>query len=462
MEKKRFLKDKNKSKGITLVALVITIVIIIILASVTIVGVLGDNGLIDQAKTSRNSVEGVIDSTGDKINDLKKEYEDLMKVAEKIGLSETHTTESITLEVEKFGDDGTTYEYYINGELKATQTETTYTTNITIENKDPYIPSGFTHTEGTVDTGYVIKDTSIGNEFVWIPVKGGTYTAYVVAEDRNGNLARTDELTIDISELTRVANRPYDGPLEYTNWEEEEGNINDKKSIAYFKHSVAENSGFYMGRYEMGMPGQKSGEAPTLEIGYEDQNISGVPVCVGKAIPWINIDWSIAKENLESMYNGEVQSAMMNSYARTTTINWLQDTGNDLSDSSQFGNYNANSYGRDFYFKGRYYFSMSNSIINASSYISILEAGEWMDGVLIETGADTQVANRHALNNIYDLAGNAEEWSTERKIDGSGYRKSGGSYFHPSTRAIVDENGVLSSSGTTGDDTTSSRPILYK
>ena len=366
MEKKRFLKDKNKSKGITLVALVITIVIIIILSSVTIIGVLGDNGLVDQAKTSRNNVEGIISSSGEKINDLQQEYDNLMKTSEHINLSETHTTESITLEVEQFGDNNTTYKYYINGQLVSTQTGTTFTTNdISLESKDPYIPSGFTHTEGTVDTGYVIKDTSIGNEFVWVPVKGRTYTAYVVAEDSNGNLGRSDELIIDISELTRKSKVK---DIVLTDWKEEEGNTNDKKSIAYFKHSVAVNCGFYMGRYEMGMPGQKSGEAPTLEIGYGTQNISGVPVCVGKVLPWINIDWSIAKANLENMYNGEVQSAMMNSYARTTTINWLQDTGNDLSTPANFGNYYG---GNEFYFKGRYYADLarSNEHIELYQYI---------------------------------------------------------------------------------------------
>ena len=43
----------------------------------------------------------------------------------------------------------------------------------TIEGYDtPYVPSGFEHTEGTWNTGYVIKDTSNGNEFVWVPVNG--------------------------------------------------------------------------------------------------------------------------------------------------------------------------------------------------------------------------------------------------------------------------------------------------
>lgn len=33
---------------------------------------------------------------------------------------------------------------------------------------NPYIPEGFTHTVGTWNSGYTIKDT-LGNEFVWVP-----------------------------------------------------------------------------------------------------------------------------------------------------------------------------------------------------------------------------------------------------------------------------------------------------
>ena len=106
-----------------------------------------------------------------------------------------------------------------------------------------------------------------------------------------------------------------------------------------------------MGRYEMGMPGQKSGDAPVLEFTREARNIEGVPVCVGQVMPWTHIDWSTAKKNLESMYNGEVESAMMNSYARTTMLNWIQEMPN--------GNYQDTFWGgtemRNISVKGNYY-----------------------------------------------------------------------------------------------------------
>ena len=288
------LKVQLKSQtGITLITLAIMILIIIILAGITISVTLGDNGLLSQAQEAKDMAEGSVNEYRDKMQGVLDEYQDMMRESLNLQISESHTTQSITIEVETTSSENLMYEFYINGELKATQSEPSYTQSITLENKDPYIPSGFTHTEGTVDTGYVIQDTNIGNEFVWIPVKSGTYTAYVIAKNSEGNEGRTEELTIEISELSRQVNG---SSIEYTAWEEEEGDINDKKSVAYFKHSVVENSGFYFGRYEMGMPGQKSGDAPVLEFTNEARNIEGVPVCVGRVMPWTNIDWSTAKK----------------------------------------------------------------------------------------------------------------------------------------------------------------------
>lgn len=294
--------NKNKNKeigdnalknetGITLLTLAIMILIIIILAGITISATLGDNGLLSQAQGVKDMAEGSVNEYTDKMQGALNEYQDIMRESLNLQISESHTTENITIEVETTSSENLMYEFYINGELKATQSEPSYTQSITLENKDPYIPSGFTHTEGTVDTGYVIQDTNIGNEFVWIPVKSGTYTAYVIAKNSEGNEGRTEELTIEISELTREINGET-----YSEWEEEEGNINNKKSVAYFKHSVVENSGFYFGRYEMGMPGQKSGDAPVLDFTNEARNIEGVPVCVARVMPWTNIDWSTAKK----------------------------------------------------------------------------------------------------------------------------------------------------------------------
>ena len=351
------MKRIREKKGITLLVLAITIVIILILAGISIDIVFNENGIIDKAKEIANNMNNQIGEDQSEINDLLNELENSMKDPEDVdGISNIkvttdYTTEEITINVEvETTSEDIEYEYYVDGELKSTQKENSYTEKITLENKEPYIPNGFSHTEGTVDTGYVIKDTSVGNEFVWIPVASGTFDIYVVAKDEEGNSIKSDEIALGISELTRTINAGG-VTIEYTNWEEDDGDIKDKKSIAYFKESVVKNSGFYMGRYEMGMPGQKSGDAPVLEFTREARNIEGVPVCVGQVMPWTHIDWSTAKKNLESMYNGEVESAMMNSYARTTMLNWIQEMPN--------GNYQDTFWGgtemKNISVKGNYY-----------------------------------------------------------------------------------------------------------
>lgn len=355
----------------------------------------------------------------------------------------------------------------MNGELKATSNELTHTENITLESEDPYIPSGFRHLEGTVDTGYVIQDINLMNEFVWVPVKGGIYDVNVVAKKSDGSeVARSNELTIEISELKR-------GEMEgvtYSNWTEDEGDINDKKSIAYFKHSVAVNKGFYMGRYEMGMPGQQSGDEPELSLTYEARNITGVPVCVPRVMPWTYIDWSTAKSNIESMYNGEVQSAMLNSYARTTTINWFKATGQGAKWNSpsscgiyQFGyglDFDGTTYRGNCVIYDNHTLSESeDKFDNYTNLYGVTEGG--LLSVQIDTGGDTNPSKRNSVNNIFDLGGNASEWSTERKIDGTGYRISGGSFVdHPALSTDIDH--PIIRAGTTGSFEISSRPILYK
>lgn len=82
------------------------------------------------------------------------------------------------------------------------------------------IPEGFTHTEGTRDTGYVIKDSN-GNEFVWIPVdKNQKITIKIKSDETISSVVLTDpygtETTLrenvqeyNNSEIEPTINGPY-------------------------------------------------------------------------------------------------------------------------------------------------------------------------------------------------------------------------------------------------------------
>ena len=454
---------KKEVKGITLIALVVTIVVLLILSAVAIGLSIGDNGIIKQAQDATDRWKEGSQQEQNALGDLAYFINSSTQGPQELSVTVSQTENSFTIKVELEEENpNMEYEYYVDGELKSKTNLNEYTQEVTLEEKEPYIPTGFTHTTGEVDSGYVIKDTNNGNEFVWVPVAGKKYTVYVKASDGRNNY-QSDEIEIAVSELTRTLKSTG---LTYDNWYEEEGNVQDKKSIAYFKKSVAENGGFYMGRYEMGMPGQKSGDEPTLDFTNEARNIKGTPVCVAEVMPWTNIDYDVAKENIESMYNGEVQSAMLNSYARTTTFNWLGGT---------IGNYNDTFWYDKYSIKGSCYvvggdISVSEGYNYFEEYIkgeSITYAGSMStNAILLVTGAKLLNNNNQETsfvsNNIYDLGGNAGEWSTEMLKSDNSHRISGRSFRDLNGDGWIDGNASMYKSGATGDISTSSRPILYK
>ena len=437
----------------------VTIVVLLILSAVAIGLSIGDNGIIKQAQDATDRWKEASQKEQNALGDLAYFINSSTQGPQELSVTVSQTENSFTIKVELEEENSNMeYEYYVDGELKSKTNSNEYTQEVNLEEKEPYIPTGFTHTTGEIDSGYVIKDTNNGNEFVWIPVAGKKYTVYVKASDGSSNY-QSDEIDIAVSELTRNLN--VDGyNLTYPGWYEEEGNVEDKKSIAYFKKSVAENSGFYMGRYEMGMPGQKSGDEPTLDFTNEARNIKGTPVCVAEVMPWTNIDYDVAKENIESMYNGEVQSAMLNSYARTTTFNWLGNVEGNYNDTFVMPQYSIK--GSCYIVNGGEY----NEYNNFLEYINGVSLTDAMGYMLIETGAklldnDTNQETGFVLNNIYDLGGNAGEWSTEMLKSDNSHRISGGS-FDTINQGGIDGNSSIYYSGITGKISTSSRPILYK
>ena len=237
MKKKRkslkiILRGEN---GITLITLVITIIILLILASVTLNVVLGEGGLIEKAKIAKNMTEESARKQQEELNNLMEEYANIMaddgNIKEPIDISikESHTTESITIEVETSSEEEMTYKYYINGKLESTRNEPTYTTNITLENKDPYMPSGFRYLEGTVDTGYVIQDTSIGN----VQINTGADTINPAKRNIANNIF---DLAGNAGEWT--TERRIDG----TDYRVSGGSFRDAPMV---KPAIDSNNGFY-------------------------------------------------------------------------------------------------------------------------------------------------------------------------------------------------------------------------
>ena len=182
------------------------------------------------------------------------------------------------------------YEFSVKTVNGAITTKSIQISNIVrVSADDPYIPDGFTHVEGTeVDTGYVIKDAA-GNEYVWVPVKSG--------------------------KMTRATNDQY---------------TEDDPTSNGLYNSVATYYGFYIGRYEASR-----------------ENVNGLTIArsVKGAIPWTNVTYQdayTASTNIVDAYDYKnVKTALINSYAWDTTLEWLNSTKINYSTNTSLGNYSG-------------------------------------------------------------------------------------------------------------------------
>ena len=158
----------NRQKGITLIALVVTIVVLIILATVSILAVFGDNGIIARAQTAKDTHEkGKADETNT-LDDYASYIGNYLdgKGGSSGGGSDTPTNPTAGTTVAKPG----------------TWTSTEVTPIADGNGGTVPLPNGFYYVGGDISTGLVISDkqddtmdasgTSMGNQFVWIPVSG--------------------------------------------------------------------------------------------------------------------------------------------------------------------------------------------------------------------------------------------------------------------------------------------------
>ena len=372
MKKEELKRRKLQERGITLVALVVTIIILLILAGVTLNLALGEGGIFARAKNTADRYQAAQANEQEQLSDLE-------------GILDKYGTGGSTTGGET--ENTTTPPVVDDTPLVSTVTDTDHEDNKEVKDglgNPLVIPSGFKHVEGeNVEDGIVIEDAN-GNQFVWIPVsnidgnnnetgtgliktkeKGeveitlGRYTfknaLNGTADLPNGTselVQKGSERTEDISLTFHYSSRITYDCLESTNLERTNGGVG-AKSLEEFITSVENNHGYYIARYEAG---KGDGNKPVSKVG----------------AVWNNITQSVAVDTAQQMYdvNENFVSDLVNSYAWDTAIVFIEKMEDD-----NYANANRDTTGNT---------------------------------TLKETGTTNDVKC-----NIYDMAGNVREWTTE-------------------------------------------------
>lgn len=351
-------KISKKEKGITLIALVITIVILIILATVAINAIFKDGGLIEQAEKAKDLYNNSAKDEEESMASLEDQLNSL--IAEKGGSDteeEPREVEGVTI------PDGF---YYVGGSKAE---------GIVISDKKEDLQKG---------TSHEVAQTLVGNQFVWIPIEDDeafiTHDGYY-----EGTLQNEHE---DFSGYFDYISEPYT-----TGYSTEQSEYNAMKS------SVLEHNGFYVGRYEAGTTATSE---RTISSGITDQ----VVIKQGKNV-YNYVGWSDSND-MKNELGGAVQLskefAEKNGYTSVTStliygVEW-DAIMNFIDSGYSEGICTEDSLVRDSTGKGN-----NNEETNTNP---------WRGRVTI-TGASAD----YSIKNIYDLAGNATEWTMEaNKIEG--------------------------------------------
>ena len=382
----------KEQKGITLIALVITIIVLLILAGVSIAMLTGDNGILTQANKAKTETEYKGAEEKVKLAIMGARADDgQMTVAElerEIGYQGgTLTGDAFPVEVTV---DGHTFTVENSGKVTGNEgSGTTPTpegqgtlgtvtgnenTNTTVKDKlgnEVKVPAGFkvVNPTETVPDGIIIEDVSHeatkGSQFVWIPVgivkklDGSTETItlsrYTFAE--NGQETEQGEKDISIDESY------YCQELVTSNKEN-----TTAKNLEEFKTKA--NKGYYIGRYEA--RDKDTTTARTAATSDTNQLVSTADNYV-----YNYVTQPQAAELSRNMYSdSNFESDLMNSYAWDTAIAFLQKFDNRENKTKPYSRQNS---------------------LNES----------------LATQGTNKLSKQDRICNIFDMASNAHEWTTE-------------------------------------------------
>ena len=399
INKKLARRNYSNQTGITLIALVVTIVVLLILAGVSINALFSENGIIKRAQDAQNKMNNAQESDLNALNDLDKWINNQVNGTTggntTGGNDNPSTTSKISTLVGKVVD-------------KNTKAEDAYGNKITIPKgfkileHNPTSSTGavtynYTNSEETgehipaVQDGIVIEDTqtgTAGNQFVWVPVgtiknKNGSTNTITLGryefDSSTGALKSTTPAQVaSVENCTKIVTISKGGTdyQELSTFREGNSATNSTaqnataRNLEEFISTTLANGGYYIARFEA------SGTASKIASKY-NQTVLG-NITQPNAAKVAREMYGEVKENNELVY----ASDLVNSYAWDTAIVFIQT------------------------YSGKTDYASHNESITTKAFTA--------------TGK-----NNDKYCNIWDMSGNAYEWTTEY----SAYSRD--SYFYP-------------------------------
>ena len=446
-------KQAYKNKGITLVALIITIVVMLILVAVS-VNVIVNSDLIGHAE---------------KIGDAYKNA-----IAEEEGYNPT------------FGN-GKTLEDYMAGIEKLPDIEAGVRAETNSNYKGVTIPKGFTvsgiSTEQSVDGGLVIYDIPEGrtvnwtnpdsvktqyNQFVWIPVEVNKTTEPKDTETSIASFKRS--VWQDNARVANNAQSSTSFPSSSYSWSNYTepyskdsrdydgtgtGKTGISAQITELTQSIYKYGGFYIGRYEAGSETERTNSSGVTTLGIKQDMYPYIYVKWGDSMSNIGTTGAVYLSN--SLYTGKtgygVKSMLCTGAAWDSMLDFVKDSNHSVTDSTTWGNYKNSE---TFEITRGSYAVLNTSSYTLGSFNNVESNYSKMKGksILLTTGA----TERNSSKNIYDVAGNCYEWTTE--ANGTSYRVvRGGDYFSDGSDIPASYRGDNYPTGS--NSVGSFRPLLY-
>ena len=428
------MKNKRnylKENGITLIALVVTIVVLLILAGVSLNAIFSENGIIKRAQDAQNKMDQAAENDQKGINELSNWLDSKINGnsggnttgGNTTGGDDTSTTQKISTLVGKVVD-------------KNTKAEDAYGNKITIPKGFKVLAKG-TSTESAsytysgnnipaVQDGIVIENGTDGNQFVWVPVgtiKNKNNTTNTITLGRYEFDSNTGALKSNTPvQVASVENCTQEVTIN-TNYKElsvfRAGNsATDStaqnataRNLEEFISTTLANGGYYIARFEA------SGTASKITSKYNQTVL--VDITQPNAAKLAREMYGEIKENNELVY----ASDLVNSYAWDTAIIFIQ----TYSGKTDYASHNESE----------------------------------TTGKFTATGK-----NNDKYCNIWDMSGNAFEWTTEYSTRFEprffGPCVSRGGFYDTANGLAGDYTSSRSNSNTTySNSDVGLRPLLY-